>query len=152
MMKNFEPVLLLASFCLGCGVARGSEPSDKPPEVVYPVIVSICPINDSMEAKVCRSGQKLGVAVAPGKKLQLQAIMYPTGHADDLGVRLHGSAVTWRSLDESIATVDSDGLVTGVRTGEVRISIKCNICPMLPDGYGWGFGIAMHLGPPHPRP
>ena len=44
-----------------------------------------------------------------------------------------GSEVTWRSLDTHIATVDSEGLVIGVRRGEVLISVKCNICP---NGFG----------------
>jgi len=87
--------------------------------------------------------------IDPGSTEQLAAITYPDGHADDLGRRLHGSEVTWRSLDTSIATVDSDGLVTGIQPGEVLISLKCNVCP-LPTGVGFGFGLAEYLGPHSP--
>jgi hypothetical protein len=86
-------------------------------------------------------------SIEPGGTLQLGAITYPVGHADDLGRRLGGSEVTSRSLDTSIATVDSNGLVTGIRPGEVLISIRCNICPLLPDYFGFGAGLAEYLGP-----
>ena len=88
-------------------------------------------------------------SIEPGSTEQLAAIAYPDGHADDLGRRLHGLDVTWRSLNTSIATVDSDGLVTAVNPGEGLISVKCNICP-LPSGVGFGYGLAEYLGPHSP--
>jgi Bacterial Ig-like domain (group 2) len=94
----------------------------------------------------CAAAHRVFGSIEPGSTEQLAAITYPTGHADDLGRRLQGSEVTWRSLDTSIATVDSDGLVTAVKPGKVLISVKGNIC-LLPTGVGIGFGLAEHLGP-----
>ena len=51
--------------------------------------------------------------VYSGSTLQLTATVYP----DDATFQ----TVTWSSQDESIATVDSDGLVTGVSPGTVTI-------------------------------
>ena len=50
--------------------------------------------------------------VAVGKTLQLKAVMTPEGANDK---------VVWSSSDEAIATVDQNGLVTGVSIGNVTI-------------------------------
>lgn len=101
----------------------------------------------------CALARRVFGSIEPGSTEQLAAITYPTGHADDLGRYLSGSDVTWRSLDTSIATVNADGLVTGIKPGEVLISIKCNICPHLPDNFGFGAGLKDYLGPdPRKRP
>lgn len=50
--------------------------------------------------------------VAVGKTLQLKAVMTPEGANDK---------VVWSSSDEAIATVDPNGLVTGVSIGNVTI-------------------------------
>ena len=55
-------------------------------------------------------GDSLEVAV--GKTLQLKAVMTPEGANDK---------VVWSSSDEAIATVDPNGLVTGVSIGNVTI-------------------------------
>lgn len=54
--------------------------------------------------------------VIKGDTLQLHATVEP----EDASVK----AVTWESSDTAIATVDSDGLVTGVDFGDVTISVK----------------------------
>ena len=50
--------------------------------------------------------------VAVGKTLQLKAVMTPEGANDK---------VVWSSSDEAVATVDQNGLVTGVSVGNVTI-------------------------------
>ncbi len=48
-----------------------------------------------------------------GKTYTLSAITTPTERADE---------ITWTSSDESVATIDSDGVVTGISIGEVTIT------------------------------
>ena len=55
----------------------------------------------------------LEAALAPGETLQLSAAVIPA-YADDL-------TITWRSSDESVATVNDSGLVTAVASGECEI-------------------------------
>ncbi len=55
--------------------------------------------------------------IAPGATVQLSATVL-----DASGDVLTGLSVTWASDDENIATVDDDGLVTGVADGIVDIS------------------------------
>ena len=56
--------------------------------------------------------------VAVGGTAQLTAAVRPSNAADP--------SVTWTSSDESIATVDATGLVTGVAAGEVTITVTSN--------------------------
>jgi uncharacterized protein YjdB len=53
-----------------------------------------------------------------GATQQLTAIVYPSD-ADD-------KSVTWLSSDESVATVNSSGLVTGVAAGSATITCTSN--------------------------
>ena len=55
----------------------------------------------------------LEAELAPGETLRLRADVVPAW-ADDL-------SVAWRSTDESVATVDGDGLATAVAPGECEI-------------------------------
>ena len=56
--------------------------------------------------------------VAVGDTAQLTATARPSNAAD--------TSLTWTSSDESIATVDETGLVTGVAPGKVTITVKSN--------------------------
>ncbi|MBQ2920727.1 MAG: S8 family serine peptidase [Oscillospiraceae bacterium] len=56
--------------------------------------------------------------VAVGDTAQLTGSARPSNAAD--------TSLTWSSSDESIATVDSSGLVTGVAPGKVTITVKSN--------------------------
>ena len=56
--------------------------------------------------------------VAVGGTAQLTATVRPSNAADP--------SVTWTSSDESIATVDATGLVTGVAAGEATITVTSN--------------------------
>jgi hypothetical protein len=54
------------------------------------------------------------VSVEQGKKVQLSPVVLP-----DIA---HNKNLTWASSDNSIATVDANGLVTGVKPGEATIT------------------------------
>lgn len=56
-------------------------------------------------------------SVLPGRTLQLVALVL-----DSRGDLLSGQHPTWTSSDPTIATVDGEGLVTGVAVGAVTIS------------------------------
>ena len=66
-----------------------------------------------------------GVTITPssamlmsiGETLQLEAVVY-----DSLGTAIPDAAIAWSSSDPSVATVDSDGLVTAVSNGTTQIS------------------------------
>ena len=60
----------------------------------------------------------LEAALSPGDKLRLTAAVIPV-YADDL-------ALTWRSSDEAVATVDDSGLVTAIAPGECEIIAESN--------------------------
>jgi uncharacterized protein YjdB len=59
----------------------------------------------------------LEASLAPGESLRLTADVIPA-YADDL-------TVAWRSSDESVATVDENGLVTALAPGECAITATC---------------------------
>lgn len=60
--------------------------------------------------------------------LQLTATVDVTNEADD--------SVTWSSSDEEVATVDSDGLVTGVAEGSVTITATSDFDESKSGSYG----------------
>ena len=57
------------------------------------------------------------VSVAVGSTVQLQAVLYPSGVA---------GTVTWSSSAQGKATVDENGVVTGVDAGSATITATCN--------------------------
>ena len=59
----------------------------------------------------------LDASLAPGESLRLRADVIPA-YADDL-------TVAWRSSDESVATVDENGMVTAIAPGECAITAAC---------------------------
>ena len=83
-----------------------------------------------------------------GETVQLDAIAYDLD-GDPLG----GQAAQWSSSDESVATVDESGLVTGVAMGEAQISAEIDefddsvdinvIFSIREIGAGDGFGCAV---------
>lgn len=58
--------------------------------------------------------------IEEGKTLQLNVVMMPADVTDKL------SKVEWKSSDESVAKIDANGLVTAVKTGDVKITAKAN--------------------------
>ena len=58
-------------------------------------------------------------SVIPAKSEQLVALVY-----DANGNLLSGHAATWESDDETIATVDADGNVSGVAVGDATITAR----------------------------
>lgn len=60
------------------------------------------------------NGKTDGLKVAVGRKLQLRAAVAPANASD--------KSVTWRSSAPGVATVNADGVVTGVSAGTVTIS------------------------------
>lgn len=58
-------------------------------------------------------------SVLPGSQLQLAAVVQ-----DAAGHLLSGHDVTWNSSDATVATVDQDGLVSGVAVGPVTITAQ----------------------------
>ncbi|KAB5608047.1 Ig-like domain-containing protein [Bifidobacterium jacchi] len=71
--------------------------------------------------------------VTVGKKIALTATVTPTNATD--------KTVTWKSGDLSIATVNADGLVTGVKAGKVTITATAN------DGSGKSGSIVVEVVP-----
>ena len=59
-------------------------------------------------------------AVLVGKTLQLEAQYY------DVNNEMQSVAITWESKDKNIATIDENGLLTGVAIGQVEITAKVN--------------------------
>lgn len=60
--------------------------------------------------------------VAQGGTVQLSAVgMWDDGRTDDLSAQ-----ASWTSSDETVATVDDDGTVTGVSSGEVTITAEAH--------------------------
>ena len=71
--------------------------------------------------------------VAVGKNIALTATVTPTNATD--------KTVTWKSDNLSIATVNADGLVTGVKVGKVTITATAN------DGSGKSGSIVVEVVP-----
>ena len=65
--------------------------------------------------------QTVTVVLSPSSVLIGQTAQASTTLRDALGNPLTGRAVTWTSLDSTIATVSSTGVVTGIRAGAVII-------------------------------
>ena len=74
--------------------------------------------------------------VSRGKSISLRIITTPEDASD--------ASLTWESSDESIATVDASGTVTGVNTGTATISVTAN------DGYGAKAKVKVTVGPTNP--
>ena len=58
---------------------------------------------------------KVNAIVEKGETVQLTATVGPENHTDD-------ATITWTSSDESVATVDANGLVTAVASGKATIT------------------------------
>ena len=79
-------------------------------------------VTAQMTAQVMVPLESLTIAgetsVVEGETITLTATKNPSNTTDT-------NKITWSSSDESIATVDADGVVTGVAEGEVVITAKC---------------------------
>jgi hypothetical protein len=96
--------LYLLSAVLAAGLADSACTNDCPNCPGDPASVTVSP----------------GVAsVLPAHEVQLVALIY-----DDRGYLLSGHGVTWSSDDQAVATVDANGLVSGVAGGDATISAK----------------------------
>ena len=85
--------------------------------VVAPLAMSSCDNEDNWaEEPVVIRGEgisnKMGT-IELGQTLQLRAVR---------DLLIHGSGLAWKSSDESVATVDQNGLVKAVGVGEVVIT------------------------------
>jgi Bacterial Ig-like domain (group 2) len=103
-------VLTLAALALGC--------SDSPTDVTTP------PVDPGPRTGPAPSAPVDQFAVAPGtaslhagRALQLSASALRGGVESEVAA----GDVLWESSDEAIATVETDGLVRGLRPGEVEI-------------------------------
>lgn len=84
--------------------------STKEKEVEIKIIVDKIAVKSYDESKF---------AVKEGETLQLNAIVFYSN-----GVEGH-RGIEWKSLDETIATIDANGLVTGIKAGEI-VSISAS--------------------------
>ncbi len=80
-------------------------------------------VSDSAEVTVMASVAR--VTVSPGSWTMLKdlTVQLTATLTDETGDTLQDRAVTWTSSDETIATVDSAGLVLGVRAGSAMITV-----------------------------
>lgn len=62
----------------------------------------------------------LSMNVAPGKKIQMTAVTYPVTPA---ATSVWPEQAVWKSSNEAVATVDSNGLVTTVGAGKATITV-----------------------------
>lgn len=62
----------------------------------------------------------LSMNVAPGKKIQMTAVTYPVPPA---ATSVWPEQAVWKSSNEAVATVDSNGLVTTVGAGKATITV-----------------------------
>ena len=88
------------------GLAR---PDGSPAPMEYEVEMISLSVQDVVNVEIT----PLEASLAPGETLRLTADVIPA-YADDL-------TVSWRSTDESVATVDGNGLATAVGPGECAI-------------------------------
>lgn len=58
-------------------------------------------------------------SVKPGNTIALNAVKQPTNTNDN-------NAISWQSSDESVAKVDNNGKVTGIKAGTAEITASCN--------------------------
>ena len=80
--------------------------------------VSSCNSGDSVKTAVeSVSLDKYSVYAFVGDKIQLNALLYPAGASRD--------GLEWSSSDESVATVDSTGLVSVLAEGDASIYVVC---------------------------
>ena len=121
MKKSVFFASLLAGLLLvGCGQKNDNQKPDPKPnpdeEIIKP---DVKPDDKPGEEVVLPTGCKIAgqSTVTLGKTLQLEAVVWskPTD-----------KTVTWSSEDETVATVDQNGLVTPVKVGKVNIKIVCN--------------------------
>ncbi len=106
----------------------------------YPYYYDTCPyqgtidaatkkINDAIDGLVKKTGvvKVTSITVSPktgeievGDTIQLTATIKPANATN--------KKVTWKSSDESVATVDKNGLVTGIKEGDVTITVTTTDC------------------------
>ena len=106
MLKRFSAFFVLLTVVLSCGCGRGDA------EVAVPhVNVAEQPqITQTEEQKEAELGLDTEAGTVLGE--EEVTVMTPEGANDK---------VVWSSSDEAIATVDQNGLVTGVSVGNVTI-------------------------------
>ncbi len=90
-----------------------ADPDGAPRPMDYDVdMVSLVP-QDAVNVEL----SPLDASLAPGESLRLRADVIPA-YADD-------TTVAWRSSDESVATVDENGLVTAIAPGKCAVTAAC---------------------------
>lgn len=102
---KFILLILLSFFIMGCEGIRFKEPNKIDhidDSTNYPVSISVEPFNNKYKLFV-------------GEHLSLSVKVLPLNSYDEL---------VFSSSDESIATVDNNGVVLGISKGQVSISVK----------------------------
>jgi Big-like domain-containing protein len=61
------------------------------------------------------------VASSPSQLIEGESVRLSAGAVDDRGEAVAGRAVTWKSEDDNVASVDDNGVVTARRPGTVTI-------------------------------
>lgn len=98
---------------VGVGTAHVSALTDGGLSAGMEVIVEDAPMDLQLNPSIA--------AIERGDKLNLQMmLLQPDGSVESVTSHL----VTWKSDDPSVATVDSNGCVTGVRSGTSRITVS----------------------------
>ncbi len=114
--------LALASLCLGCGTNAQQDAQ----------LATLRMIETYLQPRARCVDDPCPFAT-PGATRQLAAsyacVDFPHGRPPCPGSRpLSAADVAWSSEDTSVATVDSDGLVTFLRPGMARIRMHCESC------------------------
>src|SRR5690606_14273831 len=98
-LRNLAPLLLSGTLAVACG---GSDSGTDEPPATGPVeSVEVTPADATVEE---------------AKTVQLRAI---ARNAE--GRELSGVTFSWRTTDETVATVDGSGLVTGLLPGSTQV-------------------------------
>lgn len=81
-----------------------------------PIIISIAADLNTIALVQIATANSVSV-LNPGETLQLSG-----STLNAAGGEIEGNAISWNSSDDNVATVDENGLVTGIADGSVRIS------------------------------
>lgn len=83
--------------------------------------------NIKLIAKWKAIGEVTGLSIISGKKsIEVGEELTLTLKVEPEDAKLEGLEVVWTSSDESVATVDKDGKVTGLKAGKAVITAKVN--------------------------
>ena len=93
-----------------------TEPAETVEETVAETVEETTPETVAAQSVAVTQEDELD-ALSVGSELQLTAVVLPEDASD--------KTVVWTSSNDTIATVDENGLVTGVAMGEVTVTAAC---------------------------